>query len=104
MSTPDFDLMTAGIKVAPGELFDIPANDIQSTPNDFEDIILEEKESIKTQNTDNWQGERMINFSGIKKRIDFARPEELFGVDQVPGPKRKVYKILSKEALIFLHN
>ncbi|MBK6284613.1 MAG: hypothetical protein IPF54_20055 [Draconibacterium sp.] len=39
LSTPDFDLMTAGVKVAPGELFDIPANDIQSTPNDFEDII-----------------------------------------------------------------
>ncbi|MBK6284614.1 MAG: hypothetical protein IPF54_20060 [Draconibacterium sp.] len=42
----------------------------------------------------------MINFSGIKKRIDVAKPEELFGVvDQVPGPKGKAYKILSKEAL-----
>ena len=100
LSTPDFDLMTAGIKLVPGELFDIPADEIQSVSNDFEDIILGETESITTKGADNWQGERMINFGGIKKRIDVTRPEELFGVvDQVPGPKGKAYKILSKEAL-----
>ncbi len=99
LSTPDFDLMTAGIEVAPDEVFDFSA-DMESTPNDFEDIILGETGNARTQSSNNWQGERLMNFSGIKKRIDATRPEDLFGVvDEVPEQKGKAYKILSKEAL-----
>ncbi len=99
LSTPDFDLMMAGIEIAPGEVFDFSA-DIESTPNNFEDIILSESESEKTQGSNNWQGEQLMNLGGIKKRINIARSEELFGVvDIVPEQKEKAYKILSKEAL-----
>ncbi len=99
LSTPDFDLMTAGIEVTPDEVFDFSA-DMESTPNDFEDIILGETGNARTQSSNNWQGERLMNFSGIKKRIDATRPEDLFGVvDEVPEQKGKAYKILSKEAL-----
>lgn len=101
LSTPDFDLMSAGIKVAPDQLFDIPTGDILSTPNDFEDIILDENGSSKPpENPVNWQEERGMNLAGIKKSIDINRPEKLFGVvEEFPVKKEKAFKILSKETL-----
>ena len=52
------------------------------------------------KNSENWQGERVMNISGNRKPIDVTQPEELFGVvDEVPEQKEKAYKILSKEAL-----
>jgi hypothetical protein len=100
LSTPDFDLMAAGIKVAPEQAYDIPTKDIHSTPNDFEDIILGETESTQTKGSDNWQGESVLNLGRSRKPVDVTRPEELFGVvEDVPVQKEKAYKILSKEAL-----
>jgi hypothetical protein len=99
LSTPDFDLMSAGIEVAPDQVFDF-SPDIRFTANDFEDIILGETGSSKTKSTNTWQGERTMNLRGSKKTIDTARPEELFGVvEDVPVQKEKAYKILSKEEL-----
>jgi hypothetical protein len=99
LSTPDFDLMSAGIEVAPDQVYDIPP-DIQFTANDFEDILLEETGSVSLENPFNWQGEREMNLSGGRKPIDVTRPEELFGVmEELPDQKEKAYKILSKEAL-----
>ncbi len=99
LSTPDFDLMSAGIEIAPEQAFDI-STDMQFTGNNFEDIILEDTGSSKTKSSGNWQEERMFNLMGIKKPIDVTRPEELFGVvEDVPLQKEKTYKILSKEAL-----
>ncbi len=99
LSTPDFDLMTAGIEVSPDQVFDIPT-DIQSSSNDFEDIILGEPGGTPSTGSNNWQGERVMNIGGIRKTVDVTRPEELFGmVDEVPELKGKSYKILSKESL-----
>jgi hypothetical protein len=99
LSTPDFDLMTAGIEVAPDEAYDI-SPDIQFTANDFEDIILGETESSQTKGSNNWQGERALNLGGSRKPVDVTRPEELFGVvEELPVQKEKAFKILSKEAL-----
>ena len=100
LSTPDFDLMMAGIEVSPEQSYDIPANNIQSVSNDFEDIILREDGFTKQENSGNWQADKVMNISGNKKRIDVAQPEELFGVfDDLPEQNEKAYKILSKEAL-----
>jgi hypothetical protein len=99
LSTPDFDLMSAGIEIAPEQVYDI-SPDMQFTANDFEDIILGETENIRSESSDNWQGERVLNLSGSKKTVDDSRPEELFGVvEDMPVQKEKAYKILSKEAL-----
>lgn len=99
LSTPDFDLMSAGIEIAPEQVYDIPT-DIQFTGNDFEDIILGETENIRSKSFGNWQEERMFNLRGSRKPVDITRPEQLFGmVDDVPVQKEKAYKILSKEAL-----
>jgi hypothetical protein len=99
LSTPDFDLMSAGIEVAPGQIFDF-SPDIRFTASDFEDIILGETGSSKAKSSNTWQGERTMNLRGTKKIIDAARPEELFGVvEDVPVQKEKVFKILSKESL-----
>ena len=100
LSTPDFDLMMAGIEVSPEQAYDIPSDNIniQSVANDFEDIILGEEGSQKK--SENWQGERNMNISGNRKPIDVTRPEQLFGVvEEVPEQKGNAYKILSKEAL-----
>ncbi len=99
LSTPDFDLMSAGIEIAPEQVYDI-SSDVQFTSNDFEDIILRETENIRSENAENWQGERLLNLTGSRKPVDVTRPEELFGmVDDVPVQKEKAYKILSKAAL-----
>jgi hypothetical protein len=99
LSTPDFDLMTAGIEIAPEQVYDIPS-EMEFTSNNYEDIILEETENIRSESTGNWQEERALNISGTKKQVDATIPEELFGmVDDVPVQKEKAYKILSKEAL-----
>jgi hypothetical protein len=99
ISTPDFDLMAAGIQVAPDQVFDISL-DLQSVANDFEDIILEETETIKPPSPSKWQGDRVMNLGGGRKLINATRPEELFGVfEELPAQKEKAYKILSKEAL-----
>ena len=99
LSTPDFDLMLAGIEVAPDQVYDI-SPDIQFTANDFEDILLDDSGSISLENPFNWQGEREMNLSAGRKPIDASRPEELFGVIQeLPDQKGKAYKILSRETL-----
>jgi hypothetical protein len=99
LSTPDFDLMSAGIQVSPDQAYDI-STDMQFTPNDFEDFILGATETIKSESTANWQGERVLNLSGARKPIDVTRPAELFGVlEALPEQKEKAYKILSKENL-----
>jgi hypothetical protein len=99
LSTPDFELMSAGIEITPEQIYDI-SSDIQFTANDFEDIILGETENIRSKSSDNWQGESAFNLSGSRKPMDVIRPEELFGVfEEVPVQKEKAYKILSKEAL-----
>jgi hypothetical protein len=100
LSTPDFDLMSAGIEVVPDQVYDIPTVDMQAVANDFEDIILEEDGIVRQGNSENWQGERLMNISGSKRSVDATQPEELFGVvEEVPEQKEKAYKILSKEAL-----
>ncbi|QGY44857.1 hypothetical protein GM418_14625 [Maribellus comscasis] len=99
LSTPDFDLMNAGIEIMPDEFYDI-STVMESTPNDFEDIILGESGSTQSKGPDNWQGERTLNISGNKRPVDHTRPDELFSfVDEIPESKKKTYKILSKEAL-----
>jgi hypothetical protein len=99
LSTPDFDLMSAGIEIAPEQVYDIPS-EMEFTSNNFEDIILEGTENMRSESTGNWQEERALNLSGTRKPVDATRPEELFGmVDDVPVQKEKTYKILSKEAL-----
>ena len=99
LSTPDFDLMSAGIQVAPGQVYDIPL-DMQFTANDFEDFILEETGTSKSASSSNWQAERTMNLSGSRKRIDATQPAEIFGVfDELPAQREKAYKILSKDAL-----
>ena len=100
LSTPDFELMMAGIEVSPEQAYDIPADSIQSVANNFEDIILDEDGFTMQKNSENWQGERVMNISGNRKPIDVTQPEELFRVvDEVPEQKEKAYKILSKETL-----
>ena len=79
LSTPDFDLMSAGIQVASDQVYDISL-DIQFTANDFEDFILGETETSKLASSSNWQGDRVMNLSGGRKPIDVTRPSELFGV------------------------
>lgn len=99
LSTPDFELMSAGIQVAPEQVYDISPN-IQFTANNFEDIILEESGFTKPEKSVNWQEDRVMNISGNRKAIDVTRPEELFGVlEELPEQKEKAFKILSKEAL-----
>lgn len=99
LSTPDFDLMSAGIQVAPEQVYDI-SQDIQFTANDFEDFILEETGTSKSASSSNWQGERVMNLSGGRKPIDVTRPAELFGVlEELPEQREKAFKILSKEDL-----
>jgi hypothetical protein len=99
LSTPDFDLMLAGIEIAPAQAYDISPN-IQFTANNFEDFILGETETIKQDSSFNWQENRLMNLTGGRKLIDVARPEELYGVvEETPVQKERTYKILSKEAL-----
>jgi hypothetical protein len=99
LSTPDFDLMSAGIEIAPEQMYDIPTK-IEFTANDFEDIILGETENIRSISSGNWQEERVMNLAGSRKPVDVTRPEELFGMmEDLPVQKEKAYKILSKEAL-----
>jgi hypothetical protein len=93
LSTPDFDLMTAGIEVLPEQVYDI-SPDIQFTANDFEDIIFEETGSSRRESPFNWQGERVMNLSGGRKPIDVTRPDEQFGVlEELPDQKEKAFKI-----------
>lgn len=99
LSTPDFELMSAGIQVAPDQVYDISPN-IHYTDNDFEDIIIEEGGITKQKTSDNWQKDRAKNIGGRRKGIDVNRPEELFMVyEELPDQKGKAYKILSKEGL-----
>jgi hypothetical protein len=99
LSTPDFDLMTAGFEVTPDEAYDI-SQDIQFTDNDFEDIILGKTGTSRQKNSFSWQEERIMNLGGGRKPVNVARPEEQFGVmEEVPVQKERSYKILSKESL-----
>jgi hypothetical protein len=99
LSTPDFDLMLAGLEMAPAQAFDFPQT-FEFTANDFEDFILGETEIIKQPSTFNWQQDRLMNVTGGRKPINVARPEELYGmVDKTPVQKEKTFKILSKDAL-----
>jgi len=101
LSTPDFDLMSAGIELSPSKSFDIPKDDIQFVSNDFEDIIVGgQNGNGRTKSANNWQGERVLNLGGRRNPVDVTRPEVLFGViEDLPDAKEKTYKILSKEAL-----
>lgn len=99
LSTPDFELMSAGIQVAPDEIYDI-SKEIADTANDFEDIFLDDTGSTKTKSLNKWQGQRVMNLSGVRHRIDTARAEQVFGVvDALPELQEKAYKILSKDTL-----
>lgn len=99
LSTPDFDLMAAGIKVAPDQVYDLPT-DFRSTPNDFEDIDLENQSDPPAGTTFNWQGKRAMNLAGGRQPVRFNRPEEVFGmVEEVPELQEKAFKIVSKDAL-----
>jgi hypothetical protein len=99
LATPDFDLMTAGIEVTPDKAYDI-SNDIESTGNDFEDIILGETGTGRQKNSFNWQEETIMYLGGGRKPIAPDRPDAHFGVmEDVPVQREKSYRILSKEAL-----
>ncbi len=99
ISTPDFDLMAAGIEVAPDQTYDLPT-DVRFTPNDFEEIDLENPIDQPSQDTFNWQGIRAMNLAGGRRPVLLNRPEEVFGMlEEVPVLQEKAFKILSKQAL-----
>jgi hypothetical protein len=99
LSTPDFDLMSAGIELSPGQTYDIPA-EFQFTPSDFEEVILEEEGILRENSEFNWQEIRGMNLEGTRKAIDVSQPLELFGMlEELPEQPGKAFKILSKESL-----
>jgi hypothetical protein len=100
IATPDFDVMAAGIKVVPENVYDI-STDIESTSNDFEDIDLDGDESgSPPQTTFNWQLNRAMNLGAARRAVLSHRPEEVFGVlEEVPELREKTFKILSRESL-----
>lgn len=102
LSTPDFDLMTAGMQIIPDQVYDIPdrEDDLQWVTNDFEDIVIEETGITRRKGSSNWQGNTLINNISDRKLKDESRPEVLYGVvEEMPDYPGKSYKILSKEDL-----
>jgi len=102
LSTPDFELMTAGVEIVPAEVLDIPAGveDMHWVANDFEDIIIEESGITRQKATSLWQGEGLMRMSGGRKLKDVKRAKVRYGVvEEMPDPPGKAYKILSKDAL-----
>jgi hypothetical protein len=100
IAAADFEMMAAGIRLGAGQAFDIPT-DIQSTGNDFEDIILgEEIAAVSTTAGFNWQVERSMNLSAVRRPADADRPEEVFGlVETLPEYEEKSFEIVSKTNL-----
>ncbi len=101
LSTPDFDLMPAGIELFPEEAYDISNQIEESSISKFEDIILEEGESISPQDEFlNWQQESIMNIAlrhKTREHIDLLDP---FGVvEELPYLEEKTFKILSKDGL-----
>lgn len=98
LSTADFDLMPAGVRLAADEAFDF-STEMTFTENEFEDIILEEAEIIRTsENAANWQEQRSLNLSGRRKNIRSSQADEMFGlVEELPEYDEKGYKIVSRD-------
>jgi hypothetical protein len=100
ISAPDFELMAAGVNLVTDQAFDL-ASEMESTGNEFEDIILGdlsgEKQAVASYN---WQEQRSRNFAGNRKAIDPKRPEDVFGlIDSLPDYGSKTYEIVSKTTL-----
>jgi hypothetical protein len=100
IAASDFEMMAAGIRLGADQAFDIPA-DIQSTGNDFEDIILgEETMTVSSVAGFNWQVERSMNLSAARRPAAPDRPEEVFGLTEtLPEYEEKSYEIVSKTNL-----
>ena len=109
-SASDFEMMPAGIRLGAGQAFDIPA-EVQSTGNDFEEIVLRAEavvepgarlrfSSVRAAAGHNWQVERSLNLSAVRRPADANRPEEVFAlVETLPDYREKDYQIVSKASL-----
>lgn len=100
ISAADFELMAAGVNLVTDQAFDL-ATTMESTGNEFEDIILGdpsgEKQAVASYN---WQEQRSRNIAGARKAVDPNRPEEVFGlVDRLPDYGPKTFEIVSKTNL-----
>jgi hypothetical protein len=103
ISTKDFESLLSGLKISDSDAFDI-SSIITSTPNDFEEILLEEDESgTKTRTVlptvENWQTDRNISSNNSTFRQE--RNENIFGaVDELPEVFSTVYQIVSKDTML----
>ena len=100
LSTADFELMAAGIRLSAEDAIDIP-EEIESTLNDFEDIILTETGPVKQGAIGyNWQAERSLNLTSFKSPDKAVKVEQFFSIaEEIPAFQAKAFKILSKESL-----
>ncbi|MCB0629045.1 MAG: hypothetical protein KDD15_04920, partial [Lewinella sp.] len=100
ISTPDFELMQAGVRFDAIQAQDFSA-ELDFKSGDFEDIILRGEATIRPKKQSmNWQEKNWIRPSVQRKGQDKNRPAELFGlVDEMPAVEENKYKILSKDHL-----
>ena len=100
ISAADFELMAAGVNLVNDQTFDL-ATVMESTGNDFEDIILGDPSGEKqVKSSYNWQEKRSRNLTGSRRAVDANRPEEVFGlVDTLPETEPKTFEIVSKTTL-----
>jgi hypothetical protein len=100
ISTPDFELMQAGVRFDGVAASDF-SEEMDFSSSDFEDIILRGEETEKPDNTSlNWQELNWIRPSLQRKGSDKNKPAEMFGlVDEMPPVEENKFKILSKDHL-----
>lgn len=113
LSTPDFELMSAGIAVKSKDAYDFAA-EFSFTDNGFEDIVLtiEEEDGEKiiirddaTSNAYNWQGNRQMNLSMNQHQRSLSEAANAFGLlDDLPTYDDKKYEITHKDKLNYPPN
>ena len=99
-STPDFNLMKAGVTFDPESAYDFSPQ-LESKDADFEDIILRGDQTIKPQTkTMNWQAKNWMHPSIRRKGLNKNKPAEVFGlISDLPSFQNKTYQIASNANL-----
>jgi len=98
ISTPDFDLMAAGVSLGSDSEYDF-SKELEFTASDFEDIILYGEETVTE--TGHAESRQQSSFAGGSGRsMKEEKPAQIFGViEDLPDFEDRHYKIVSREDL-----
>jgi len=112
LSTPDFELMSAGVAVESSDAYDF-STEFQFTDNGFDNIILmleeEDGEKVVGRSTSdsayNWQQNRQMNLLMDQHQRNLSQSASTFGLlDDLPEYGGKKYQITHKDNLDYPPN